>query len=549
MHMKQTFTADNTGIGKATEYIRKILENNGIKGKTNNRTVLAAEESMAELVAHAEEGSDLAVNSYSFLGTTILELSARGEALDIQKTLIPSVPEVWAIPDTNMSTGLRRLIMGNMCKELKYKHKDGVNTIQMSATMSSRALILTLGAMICAMILGIILKAAAPKEFLTALDTNFLTLVKNMYMNALKVIAAPVVFFSIVGCFSNQSNPSGLGRIGAKIIGLYLVTTIIATIIGIGVFFIFRPGDASTVAGVTQDVSALTSQAKDISIREMITGIVPSNFLAPFLESNMLQLLFLAILTGIAIGLIGDYSARMAQWFEGCNELFLKLASIIMRTTPVAVFCSILSMVIKIGPSSLISVLSMFGTFLFGLLMMVLAYCMILILSGFNPLLFFKRYIPTMLQVFSIASSNASISLNMEACKKELGISPDIYSLSIPLGATINMDGTCVLLAVQALTIAENYGVHVPAGALFALALSIILMSIGAPGVPGSCVIILSMLLSQIGVPVEGVAFVMGVGPLFGMFISMTNCFGDVVVTTAVAKSEKMIDLNVYQRK
>ena len=547
--MKQIFSADNAGIGKATEFIRQTLDKNGIKGKANSKAVLAAEESMGELVDHVKEGSDLCVTAHSFLGTTTIELSACGEALDIQKTLLPPVPDIWAAHDTKVSAGLRQLILSNMSKELKYKHKDGVNTIQLSATRSSQGLFLTLGAMICAIILGVLLKAAAPKDFLNALDSNFLSLVKNMYMNALKVIAAPVVFFSIVGCFSHQTNPSGLGRIGVKIIALYLITTIIATIIGIGVFYIFRPGDPATAASLTQDVSALTSQAKDISVKDLITDIVPSNFIAPFLESNMLQLLFLAVLTGLAISLIGDYTASMSLWFEGCCELFLKIASVIMRTTPLAVFCSILSLVLKIGPASLFAVISMFGTFLFGLFIMIVAYCLILVVSGFNPLLFFKRYIPTMLQVFSIASSNASISLNMEACRKELGISSDIYSLSIPLGATVNMDGTCVLLAVQALTIAEIYGVHVPGGALFGLALSIILMSIGAPGVPGSCVIILSMLLAEIGVPVEGVTFVMGIGPLLGMFISMSNCLGDVVVTTAVAKSEKMINMDVFQRK
>ena len=197
----------------------------------------------------------------------------------------------------------------------------------------------------------------------------------------------------------------------------------------------------------------------------------------------------------------------------------------------------------------LLSVLSMLATFLSGLGVMILVYCMVMLLAGINPLLFFKHYLSYMIQVFAIASSNASISLNMEACKKELGIDSKIYSLSIPLGATINMDGTCVLLAVQTLMLAQIYGVAVPAGAIVTLALSIILMSIGAPGIPGAGVVILSMLLSLIGVPVEGVTLVMGVGPLIGMFISMCNCLGDVVVTMVVAKSEKMIDLNVYKRK
>ncbi len=547
--MKQMFTADNAGIGNATEYIRNVLDERGLKGKKNSKIVLAAEEAMGELVASAKDGACLYVSHRTILGATKIELSAEGDPIDIQETLTPSVPDLWAASDARVSTDLRHLILRSMWENLKYKHKNGTNTMLLTITHPSHALILTLGALISALILGVVLVETVPRDALFLLDTYFLTPVKTIYMNSLKMIAAPVVFFSLVSCFSNQTNPTGLGRIGAKIIVLYMITTIIAASVGIGVYSMFRPGDPAAAAGLTTDVSAITSQVKEISIKDMLIGIVPDNFVEPFLESNMLQLIFLAVITGLALGLTGDYSSRMSQWFEGCGELFLKIASIVMHITPLAVFCSILSMVFRTGPASLLCVLSMFGTFLFGLLVMIIVYCMILILAGLNPFLFFRRYIPYMVQVFSIASSNASISLNMEACKKELAISPEIYSLSIPLGATINMDGTCVLMAVEALTLAKIYGVNVPFSALLGLAISIILMSIGAPGVPGSGIIILSMLLSQIGVPVEGVALVMGIGPLIGMFICMCNCLGDVVVTMVVAKSEKMINMAVFQRK
>lgn len=545
--MRREFSADNAGIGRAIAYIRGILASKGIKESPRN--VLIAEEALGELVARAPADGKLCVASRSFLGTTTFDLSVSGETFDFQECLAPSVSDLREASESDIGDELRRLVLRANAKDLKYKHKSGVNTVQFSATRSSHAIYLTLGALVAAVLIGILLTATASAEFIKALDGNVLTPIKTMYMNALKMIAAPVVFFSIVGCFSQQANPAGLGRIGGKIIGLYMLTTVIAVAVGIGAYALFRPGDASAAAGLTADVSAYTAQAADVSIKDMIVGIVPSNILAPFLESNMLQLIFLAVLCGVAVGLIGDYSAKLRDLFEACGELFLKITSIVMRATPIAVFCSILSLVVKTGPSSLVSVASMFGTFLFGLLVMVLIYCGILLIAGLNPLQFLRRYLPSMLQVFSIASSNAAISINMEACKKDLCISPKIYSLSIPLGATINMDGTSILLAVQALTLAKIYGVAVPGGALITLAISIILMSVGAPGVPGSGIIILSMLLSQIGVPVEGVALVMGIGPLVGMFISMTNCLGDVVITTAVAKNEGLMDMKAWQGK
>ena len=220
-----------------------------------------------------------------------------------------------------------------------------------------------------------------------------------------------------------------------------------------------------------------------------------------------------------------------------------------MKVTPIAVFCSILSLVLKTGASSLVSLLGIVGTFLFALACMALIYLLILLFAKINPLTFFRKYGPVMLEVFSIASSNAAIPMNMDACRDRLGVSQKIYSLSIPLGATLNMDGTCVLLGVQTLALAQICGVNVPAGMLISLAATIIILSLGAPGVPGAVVIMTSCLLTQLNVPLESVTLVMGIGPVLGMFICMSNCLGDAVVTTVVAKKEKQLDENILNAK
>lgn len=545
--MIQYYTASKKGVGEAMDMIRSFLERKGVRGRENVMVVLAAEESMGDLVAHSEEGELLRVSLHALFGSITLECSVRGNAYDFWETYTPSVTDLWAVPDSAVDGELRRMVLRNYERNLKYRHRNGVNAIRMTVTRSTRALWWTLGALFAAILIGVALSLLGIAGQAAPLDENFLTPVKTIYMNALKMIAAPVVFFSIVGCISQQSNLSGIGRIGGKILGFYLLTSMVAVAVGIGVFHLFRPGDPSVAAGLTADVSSITSQAVDISIRDIIVGIVPSNFLAPFLESNMIQLIFLAVLAGIAVGQIGDYSKRLRELIDAFSELFLQITRIIMLVTPFAVFCAILSMVMKMGPSSLLSLLGMLGTFLFGLACMIVIYCVILLISGLNPLLFLRKYAPSMLQVFSIASSNAAIPINLDACKKELAISPGIYNLSIPLGATINMDGTCILLAIQALSLAKIYGVSVSGSLLVTLAFSILLMSVGAPGVPGSGIIILSMLLTQIGVPVEGVALFMGIGPLVGMFICMCNCLGDVVITAAVARSEKMMDMAEYR--
>ena len=167
--------------------------------------------------------------------------------------------------------------------------------------------------------------------------------------------------------------------------------------------------------------------------------------------------------------------------------------------------------------------------------------------GGINPVTFLRKYTPVMLQVFSMASSNASIPINMEACGK-LGIDKKIYSLSIPLGATLNMDGTCIHLAVFALALAQTYGVQVSEATLVGMIVSIIVLSMGAPGIPGSGLICLSVLLAQINVPVEAIGLVMGIDALVGMFRTVGNCSGDVVASLIVAKKEHALDMETYNQ-
>ena len=199
------------------------------------------------------------------------------------------------------------------------------------------------------------------------------------------------------------------------------------------------------------------------------------------------------------------------------------------------------------GIKTIISVLGMFCTFVLGLFAVMIMYCILMTVMGrINPVNFVRKYAPSMLQVFSLSSSNAAIPLNMEACEKKLGIDKMIYSLSIPLGATINMHGTCIYLSVFTLALGKIYGVDVTGGAMLSLIVSIFVLSVGAPGIPGAGLICLSVLLAQTNIPVEAVGLVMGIDSVCAMFRAMSNCLGDVAVSTIVAKSENCMDMEIY---
>ncbi len=547
MKLTEKVEANDRGTAQAAEIAEKALKERGIKGKELMRAVLAVEESAGGMAAHAEKDGKITIRIRSFLGTTTIELLSRGEEYNPTENIGQvGNADIDELSDAGQDI-LRSILLRSLTDGLKYRHRGGVNLIHLTVTRSKRAFLYqTLGALALGVIVGLLLTASPAQGFADLLNTYLLIPVKTMYMNALKMVVAPVVFFSIVSCIVQFSDLSELGRIGGRVISLYLLTTCIAVAVGLGAFYIFQPGSPLSSDMVIASAESITSKTMDVSIKDTIVGIVPSNFIQPFLNADMLQLIFLAVICGVAAGSIGRYSNLVKDIFGAFNDLFLKVTTIIISTMPVAIFCSICSMLLKTGLDALVSVLSVFGVFLFGLVGMMLVYCLLILLSGLNPIPFVRKYAATMLQVFSMASSNAAIPVNMDSCNK-LGISKKIYSLSIPLGATLNMDGTCVHLAVFSLALAKIYEVPVSGGALTSIILSIIVLSMGAPGVAGAGLICLSVLLTQMGVPVEAIGLVMGIDPLIGMFRCMSNCLGDAAVSMIVAKKENALDIEMYR--
>lgn len=539
--------ADSTGISAGLDHIERILTKYGLTRKDIVRKMLAAEEVMTVLLSHAEQARDMRMSIRRLLGDITIELAVAGHEFPFEQSLHLGVDLDTAELSADAELTIRNTILRSAVENLKYRHRNGINSVRITVVKNRRAMLYqTLGAMALAILIGILLRLAAPETIHTALNDYLLIPIKTMFMNALKMIVTPVVFFSIVSCIGQFSDLSEVGKIGGRVIGFYMITTAIAITAGVGLFYLFRPGSPASLAAA--GTATYTAQQMDVSLIDTLVGIVPGNFFKPFLEANMLQLIFIAVLCGIAVGMIGKYSKILSDLFTACNELFLKITVLLVRFMPLAAFCSILSMMLQTGAQTLLSILSIFAAFVLGLVVMMGAYClMMLIVSGLNPIPFCKKYIPTMLQVFSMASSNAALPLNIDACKK-LGVSPKVYSLALPLGATINMDGTCIYLSVVALSLARVYGVEIPPAALLSVVVSIFVLSVGAPGVPGSGLICLSVLLTQLGVPVEAVGLVMGIDPLVGMLRCMSNCLGDVAVSCMVAKREKLLNLNAYQQ-
>nr|MCR5202190.1 dicarboxylate/amino acid:cation symporter [Lachnospiraceae bacterium] len=409
----------------------------------------------------------------------------------------------------------------------------------------------TLFALALGLAFGFLMKLVIPHHISDGIKDYALSPFKTVFMNSLKIIIAPVIFFSLACCISQFKNLSDLGRIGSKVMGTYLLTTLLAVCVGLFYNHMVRPGkvgfalnSANSLSAPTVDVSTDASH----SFLDTIIGIVPSNFLQPFLESNTLQLLFLAIICGIAVKTIGEYSKILTDFFEACNSLFLTITSAIAKFIPFAVFCSISMLIYDLGGSTIKHLGSYLCTVIVALLTMIPVYSLlVLLLTRTNPVTFFKNIKEGMLTSFSLSSSNAAMPTNMKVCTEKLGISPKVVNFSIPLGATINMDGFTVCLSITVLFFARGYNIPITGSALVSILLTIILLSMATPGVPGSSIVSICVLLKVANIPLEAASLFIAVYPMIDMVGTMTNTTGDMAATFIAAKSEKLVDMEVFK--
>ena len=333
---------DRQELQKALQYVEEELKKYNLNRREATMTMLMAEESLVCMMSHTEEQEKIEIVFKKLFGNISLNISARGEAFNVSEESVLIGDMDFEGVSGDAEAAIRNLIIRSQSDIFQYKNRLHQNTIRLVVKQSERMqLYLTLGAMLLAVILGIIFKLSLPVSAQNMLNEYLLTPVKVMFLNALKMIVGPVVFFSIVTCLSQFDSIRDLGKIGLKVMGMYLFTTLLAVTIGIGVFELIQPGDASLSQYVTDAASKTIETAgnTNISLLDTVVNIVPSNIVKPFLEADMLQIIFIAIICGAAVGMIGDYSKGLKTLFESFNILFLKITTLSVKFIPLAVLC------------------------------------------------------------------------------------------------------------------------------------------------------------------------------------------------------------------
>lgn len=382
----------------------------------------------------------------------------------------------------------------------------------------------------------------------------------KMFINMLKMIAVPLVLISLINGISGLKDVAQLSSMGGKTIGIYLITTVIAVSIGLLVVNVIQPG--KSFSEEVRNEMVIKNEAKVKSTEQQATAqqesgplqflvdMVPDNiFLSSSNNRNMLQVIFFALLFGIAMIIAPDASKvqGVKDFFNGANEVILKMVDIIMYFAPIGVFALLGNIMVELAgedPAAAVEILkglAMYSiTVLLGLSIMIfLLYPLILkFLAGYSYKTFFKGIAPAQLLAFSTSSSAATLPLTMERCEEKLGVSNKVASFVLPLGATINMDGTSCYQAVAAVFIAQVYGMDLGLSAQLTIVLTATLASIGSAAVPGAGIIMLAIVLGSVGVPLEGISLIFAVDRPLDMCRTVVNVTGDATVATVVAYTE-----------
>lgn len=388
---------------------------------------------------------------------------------------------------------------------------------------------------IIGLILGFIIGPMAPNSpFIADIVIPLLQLVGNIFLALLKMLIVPLVFSSLIMGASSIGDPKVLGRIGVKTVAFYLGTTVVAIAIGLVLGNIIQPGVGMAIEG------AKAAAKEPETVFNVILNIFPANPLKALVEGVMLQVIVFALFLGVAATLIGEKGRAFLEFNSSLAEVMFKVTAIVMKTAPYGIFALIAVTAAKYGPAVLAPFAKViFAVYLGCFLQVVIVYSgLITGIVHKSPLWFLRGVREAMLAAFVTRTSAGVLPISMNNVQNNLGVSEDVSAFVLPLGATINMDGTAIYEGICALFVAQAFGIDLSFGAQLGILMTATLASIGTAGVPGAGLIMLSMVLVSAGLPIEGMALVAGIDAVLDMARTCVNVTGDMCVSAVIAKTE-----------
>ena len=405
-------------------------------------------------------------------------------------------------------------------------------------------------ALIAGAIFGIILCYLVPSGHVRddIIVEGILYVIGQGFIRLMKMLVVPLVFCSLVCGSMAIGDTKKLGTVGVRTLIFYLFTTALAITVALTVGNIIDPG-------VGLDMSAIKTNAADVaqmeatSLTDTLLNIIPDNPVNSLASGSMLQIIVFALIIGVILAKLGDRAETVSNFFGQFNDIMMEMTMMVMSLAPVGVFCLISRTFANIGFSAVLPL----GKYMIGVLLALAIQCLVVYLgllkvfTGLNPIKFIKNFFPVMAFAFSTATSNATIPLSIDTLAKKMGVSKKISSFTIPLGATINMDGTAIMQGVAVVFAAQAFGIHLTMTDYITVIGTATLASIGTAGVPSVGLVTLTMVFNSVGLPVEAIGLIMGIDRILDMTRTAVNITGDAVCTTIVAHQNKAIDRSVLE--
>ena len=374
---------------------------------------------------------------------------------------------------------------------------------------------------------------------------GMLYVVGQGFIRLMQMLVVPLVFFFFFCGSMAIGDTKTLGKVGIKTVLFYLFTTAMAVTVALSVASLINPGLGVKVDNISTSEVSL-SESKPLT--EILLNIIPKNPIESLATADMLPIIVFALFVGIMLAKLGSKTSTIANFFSQFNDIMMEMTMVVMSVAPIGVFCLIARTFANIGFSAFVPMLKYMGAVILALAIQCFGVYQILLFlfTRLNPMRFIKKFFPVMSFAFTTATSNATIPLSIDTLHKKIGVSKKISSFTIPLGATVNMDGTSIMQGVAVIFIAQVYGISLTPSDLLTVVATATLASIGTAGVPSVGLVTLAMVLQSVGLPTEGIALIMGIDRILDMLRTAVNITGDAVCTTIVAHQEKALDRTVF---
>lgn len=533
------FILTDTSYSEELDLLDEALVAAKVPKEEINRTELLLEEIFYSFEEHDPNGCSATIIIQKRFGDVNLQFTVQGE--DFNPIIENSE---WTEDNGNY---LRGMILKANREYLSYSRKNGNNIVTIRVHRAAgHPLRNTVLAIVLGIATGFVLKNLLDPALVRYIDFNFIKTAQGMFMDALGMMAAPMIFSAIVLGITEMTDASDVGRIAGKFALLSFLMVGVSAIVSLGIALALFPNDMSDMlAAIPKATNGGSAEA--FSLRTMIAGIVPKNLVIPFTGQNTLQTVFLAVFSGIIMNKMGAKAQVAKDIVDFLNKFATEVMDVIVRCVPLVVFLSMISLVWKANLKALLSIGKIIiGDFLFVPVFWCIVSVFILLWGNASPFPFVKKFAAFSPLPFSTNSSNTALPNTLKLATEKLGIAPKLALFIIPVGIQITSAGTCVDYMLTSIMMARIYGIELTAVTFLTLVFTAVMMATAKPPVPGGSIICMGAVFASIGIPIEAISLVLCINPITGMFNTVTNVCCDTAATLVLALDQNIADLKVY---